>query len=351
MDALAEVLPTVAARLPRVTLGVWPTPVQPLTGEVWVKREDLSSPHYGGNKVRCLEPVLGALQAGPRRRLWATGAWGSNQALAHAVHATRVGFECGALLFPQPTGGAAAANVQALASQPIALRLLRTMATFPLEYLRLRMKGEVVIPPGAATPKGALGHLAAGLEVALAVHEGRLPAPRHVVLPVGSTCTTAGLLVGFAVAARLGIGFATPPQVHAVRVTPWPVTAPFRILKLARRAAALLAELGGPALDPARQASTLHVTGAWLGRGYGHATPEGEAARQRFDDLGGPHLDLTYSAKAAAYVLSVINGLDGPVLFWSTKSAVLPEITAAGIERLPARVRRWVGRAECSESE
>ncbi len=345
-DALAEVLPTVAARLPRVTLGVWPTPVQPLTSDLWVKREDLSSPLYGGNKVRCLEPVLGALQAGPRKRLWATGAWGSNQALAHAVHATRVGFECGALLFPQPTGAGAAANLQALASQPITLRLLRTMATFPLEYMRLRMKGDVVIPPGAATPHGALGHLAAGLEVALAVRAGLLPPPSHVVLPVGSTCTTAGLLVGFALAARLGIGFTTPPQIHAVRVTPWPVTAPFRILKLARRAAALLAQLGGPGLDPTRQATSLHTSGAFLGRGYGRVTPEGEAASARFDALGGPHLDLTYSAKAAAYLFSKISKLDGPVLFWSTKSAVLPEITAAGVERLPARARRWVERAQ-----
>lgn len=345
MDALAEVLPAVAARLPRLTLGVWPTPVErlDLPGEVWTKREDVSSPLYGGNKVRCLEPVLGRLRADGVRRIWATGAWGSNQALAHAVHGSRMGFECGALLFPQPAGGAAAANLASLASLPIELRLLRTIVQFPFGIMRLRAAGDTVVPPGAATPQGALGHLAAALEVALAVRASELPGPRHVVLPVGSTCTTAGLLLGFAVAERLGLGPA--PTVHAVRVTPWPITAPFRIRALTRRAAALLVKLGGPEIAP--DTLPLHVTGAWLGRGYGHPTHAGRTACEHFAHIHGPKLDLTYSAKCVAYLLSEIKHLDGPVLFWSTKSRAQPEATPEGLTRLPDRAQRWIaaGRA------
>lgn len=349
MDALDEVLPTVAARLPRLRLGVWPTPVEPLAvgGEVFVKREDLSSPLYGGNKVRCLEPVLGDLQARGVRHIWATGAWGSNQALAHAVHGGRMGFECGALLFPQPPSPSAAANLAALASLPVALRLCRSIAGFPLGYLQLRRSGATPIAPGAATPRGALGHLAAGLEVALAIHAGTLPPIRHVVVPVGSTCTTAGLLLGFAVAARLGVGLTEAPHVHAIRVTPWPVTAPFRILGLARRAAALLAALGGPEIAHDALAMRLHVDGRWLGRGYGHATPAGEAARDQFAAVGGPKLDTTYSAKAAAFLLNSDGKLDGPTLFWSTKSRALPPATEAGLARLPARAQRWITRGRC----
>ncbi|MCA9528269.1 MAG: pyridoxal-phosphate dependent enzyme, partial [Myxococcales bacterium] len=136
MDALREIVPAVAARLPRLTLGEWPTPLEPLPGQdgVWVKREDLSSPHYGGNKVRCLEPVLGALRAAGQERACATGAYGSNQALAHVVHGQRHGFTCGALLFPQPPSPSAAANLRTLVGLGPRLHLTRNILGFPWEY-------------------------------------------------------------------------------------------------------------------------------------------------------------------------------------------------------------------------
>ncbi|MEZ4467580.1 MAG: pyridoxal-phosphate dependent enzyme [bacterium] len=205
-----------------------------------------------------------------------------------------------------------------------------------MDYWQLRRTGLAVVPPGAATPAGALGHLAAALEVALAVDAGDIPRPRHVVLPVGSTCTTAGLMLGFALAAARGLG--PPPHLLAVRVTPWPITAPWRIRRLARRAAALLASLGGPVVEPA----AVEVTGAFLGRGYGHATEAGRAAKATFAALGGPVLDTTYSAKAAACLLA--RDLDGPTLFWSTKSKALPP--AGDIRGLPPRIQAWIAQGE-----
>lgn len=326
-DALAETLPAVARRLPRLRLGDWPTPVEPgrLLPDLWFKREDLSAPTYGGNKVRCLEPVLGELRRRGVERVVGTGAWGSNQTVALAVHAARHGMRSGAILFPQPASAAAAANLRSLLATDCAVRLLPTILAFPFARLRARLAGETVVPPGAAVPRGALGHLAAALEVAHAVRAGLMPAPRHVVLAVGSTCTTAGLLAGFAVAARLGIGFTAPPRIHAVRVTPWPITDPRRIVRLAVGAARLLAILGGPDVADRRAlAAALAVYGDQLGRGYGHATAAGRGAIATFDAAGGPHLDTTYAGKAGAWLLARGPALDGPILFWATKSAVQP---------------------------
>ena len=352
-DAFQVVLPDVAQRVPRVTLGVWPTPIEPLVisgleGEHFVKREDLSAPAYGGNKVRCQEPVFAdALERGARH-VWATGAYGSNQAVAIAMHASTVGLTTGAVLFPQPSIETARANLMALATTPCQLRLTRSLATFPWALVRAiwrcRDGEEQVIPPGAAVPLGALGHLSAALEVALEVSRGVIPAPAHVVLPVGSTCTSAGLLVGFAVAAKLGVGFSgLGPRIHAVRISPWPVTARFRILGLAVRTARLLRRLGGPdVVDQLRSVPNLETSGGLTGGGYGRPTAAGIGAKARFVESGGPGLDTTYSAKVAAHLLAGLQP-SGPVLFWSTKSsAALPVPTAEQLTRLPGLGRRWL---------
>jgi len=103
-----------------------------------------------------------------------------------------------------------------------------------------------------------------------------------VIVGVGSNATTAGLLLGFVLAARAGIGFATPPRLLAVRVTPWPVTSRFRILGLAGRTARLLSELAGEpalALGPDALAPLLELDARALGPGYGRASGPGLRAR------------------------------------------------------------------------
>ncbi|HEY5933294.1 MAG TPA: hypothetical protein VIU61_01590, partial [Kofleriaceae bacterium] len=105
MDALARWLPRLAARIPRVPLGDWPTPIEPVQvdgGVVWVKDEGRSNARYGGNKIRTLEVWLGHARDRGARRIWALGAYGSNHAIATLIHAPAAGLPAGAILFPQP---------------------------------------------------------------------------------------------------------------------------------------------------------------------------------------------------------------------------------------------------------
>ena len=76
--ALMAEYPDLARSVPWVALAHVPTPVEPCTaiadylgrGDVWVKRDDLISPIYGGNKVRRYELVLdGASHARAGRSL------------------------------------------------------------------------------------------------------------------------------------------------------------------------------------------------------------------------------------------------------------------------------------------
>jgi D-cysteine desulfhydrase len=355
---LLSAWPRLSGRVDAVTLGDFPTPVERLGvleseyggGPLYVKRDDVSSPRYGGNKVRTLEVLFGAARARGARRILATGAFGSNHAVATVLHAKAAGLEGGAILFPQPPSWAALENLRVTLAHAEPLHVLRHWSALPFAMWRRAAADTVVMAPGGATPVGALGYVSAALELAWQVERGELEAPTHVVIGVGSTCTSAGLLVGFEHAARLGIGFRTKPTLVSVRVTPWPVTSRFRILGLAARTSALLARLAEDpslALDKGTLSLGLVIDGSRLGPGYGEPSEAGERALELFGRHGLFELDTTYSSKAAAGFLAVAREARGPHLFWSTKSTrPLPVVSAESLHGAPPVARRFIVRSE-----
>jgi D-cysteine desulfhydrase len=356
--ALFEFLPALKGRVPFVQLGDWPTPLEPLKlaglegREVFVKREDISARAYGGNKVRTLETLLGEAMQNGCKRVWSTGAYGSNHALAAALHSRGLNLASAALLFPQPAMPPAAENMQQLISLGVHIHALRTIVTFPFRlagvYARARAQMDYVMLPGGAVPLGALGHVGAAFELAQQVKEGKAVWPRHVLVACGSTCTAAGILTGLFIARKLGLCPEALPRVHALRVTPWPVTAAGRIAGLAHRTAKLIAQFGGPqpVTSPRGYRSILSVHGRYLGWGYGKPTRAGEAAIRAHSASVAFPLETTYSAKAVAGLLDLTPFLDGPVVFWSTKSgSTLPKLDTSRLASTPAHVRRWLMRA------
>ena len=358
LDELFSAWPALRERIDAVPLGDFPTRVERLhgiekqvgSGPLYVKRDDLSAEAYGGNKVRTLEVLFGRARALGAREIIATGAFGSNHAVATALHAPRAGLRSGAVLFPQPYSLAALQNLRVTLARAERLVVVPHWSCFPFGLWRASGRERSIMPPGGATPVGALGYVAAALELGAQVARGELLAPRRVFVGVGSTCTTAGLLLGFAHAARLGLGFQRAPELVAVRVSPWPVTSRFRILSLAVRAGALLAKLTGEprlALSHADLAAGFRIDGRELGSGYGEPSPAGHAAIELFRAQSLFELDTTYSAKAAAgFLASARARHEGPSLFWSTKSTrELPTVSDAELASAPATARRWIERA------
>jgi 1-aminocyclopropane-1-carboxylate deaminase/D-cysteine desulfhydrase-like pyridoxal-dependent ACC family enzyme len=350
VTSLFEAFPALERKIPWVRLGEWPTPIEPLRvagREIWVKRDDLTGRVYGGNKVRTLEAMFGRAQAEGASRIWATGAYGSNHALATVLHAPAAGLEPGVMLFPQPPSATAADNLRAvLGTRPRFQRLL-SWATLPLAVVRRRReRSTLVMLPGAAVPEGALGYVAAGLELAGQIAGGAAPLPSRIFVGVGSTCTSAGLLVGLWIAERKGL-LARRPIVCAVRVTPWPVTSVHRIVSLAMRTARLLASLTAIPEPAGRElARGLRVIGGFIGRGYGHTTASGIAAQHAFAAAGGPPLDTVYAAKSAAGALAAAPN-DAPTLYWSTKSSrPLPPVDSAACASSPKALIDWLGRCD-----
>ena len=355
---LASVWPALGERIEHVTLGDFPTPVERLTtleaalrvGPLYVKRDDISARVYGGNKVRTLEVLFGFARAAGMREIVATGAFGSNHAVATVLHAPAAGLRPGAVLFPQPESFAALENLRVTLARAEKLVVLPNIALLPFGMWRARGAATRIMLPGGATPHGALGYVAAAFELAEQVARGELDEPKRIYVGIGSTCTTAGLVLGFVLAARLGVGFRKPPIVVAVRVTPWPVTSRFRILGLAVRTGALLAELANDpslALSRGDLTQSLVLDGRQLGPGYGRPSRSGLEALDLFRERGLFALDTTYSSKAAAGFLAGARERRGePAVFWSTKSTQpLPAVTEAELAGAPSTAKRWIERA------
>jgi len=351
VKALAQHLPTLAARIPHVPLGVWPTPIVPvqLDGRtLWFKDEGVSSPRYGGNKVRTLEVWFGHALARGARRIWAIGAYGSNHAIATVLHAPRVGLEGAAILFPQPASEWAVENCGALVASGCPLVRVPNVALMPLAALRIarRERDALVMSPGGATTIGTVGALAAVFELADQIAAGEAPPPARIVVGVGSACTIAGLVAGLAAAHAAGVWRWPLPVVHGVRVTPWPVTAPLRVAELAWRSLHRLERLGGPrvAIGLRELLARFVIDGRELGDGYGRPTARGAEAARTLADA--PRLDGVYSAKAAAALIRLHRAGIEPLVFWSTKSAVqLPNPPLAALRGAPRALVAWLGAA------
>lgn len=345
MSVLFDFFPALRGQVPWAPLGVLPTRVDDgaavlaragVKGELWLKRDDLSSPIYGGNKLRLLEHLFGEAQQSGCQRVYSSGAVGSNFAVATALHARRVGLEPGAICFPEPVTPEGAASHRVVVERSHLVEIAH-WSLLPLAAERTRREAEqqgrraLILSQVSLSPESLFGYLAAGLELHRQVAAGECPAPARIVLPIGSAATSAGILAGLSLGKKLGLSRAVP-ALEAVRIAPWPLSRRGRVLSLAVKTLARLAQLTGNAthaLDK-RELLPASVVTDQLGAGYPHPTPKGSAARTLFEHAGLAILDGTYSAKAAAHLLASVAPAPGPVLFWCTKSsAPLPEAAAA----------------------
>jgi L-cysteate sulfo-lyase len=94
------------ARFPRVRLGHFPTPLEPLQNltrllggpRLWIKRDDCTGLSTGGNKTRKLEFLMAEAQARKADIVITQGATQSNHARQTAAAAVRLGMRCHILL-------------------------------------------------------------------------------------------------------------------------------------------------------------------------------------------------------------------------------------------------------------
>ncbi len=331
----------------RIAIASLPTPVEQLAvatkARVYCKRDDLTSPRYGGNKVRKLEYLLADARRTGAETIVTMGALGSHHVLATSIFGSAEGFDVHAVLIPQPYTIHVEENLRAdvaagatLHRAPNAILAATSMYAIA-SRLRLRGKKPYVIGPGGSSPIGALGYVEAGLELAAQVDRGELPEPTAVFLSLGSGGTAAGLALGLAAA---GI----QARIVAVRATEKYMFHRAMLEVLLRRAQSILRAAEPRFPDVASIAlRNVVIDEGELGRGYGHATQASaralNVARER-----GLELDGTYTSKAFAALLRDADQ-QGSLLFLNTLSSANVNDLLEAQPRAPHWARAFAGRA------
>ncbi|SEK46586.1 D-cysteine desulfhydrase [Kosakonia sacchari] len=299
------------ARFPRLSLGHFPTPLEPLENlsallggpKIWIKRDDATGLATGGNKTRKLEFLLADALAKNADVIITQGATQSNHVRQTIAGAAKLGLaskvllekrvtdfgedyqRSGNILLDELLGGEIVAHL------PGGTDMQKAMEEYA-EQLREQGHRPYVIPGGGSNAIGALGYVACAEELLFQSSQLRLRID-HVVHATGSTGTQAGLVAGFTATNShvpvLGISVRAPKAKQEENV--W---------NLASRTRELL----GVAGDLPREA--VAANSDYVGDGYGLPTEGMLEALTLFARHEGILLDPVYSGKGAAGLIDLI---------------------------------------------
>ncbi|SKC07750.1 D-cysteine desulfhydrase [Kosakonia radicincitans] len=299
------------ARFPRLSLGHFPTPLEPLENlsallggpKIWIKRDDATGLATGGNKTRKLEFLLADALAKNADVIITQGATQSNHVRQTIAGAAKLGLaskvllekrvtdfgedyqRSGNILLDELLGGEIVAHL------PGGTDMQKAVEEYA-EQLREQGHRPYVIPGGGSNAIGALGYVACAEELLFQSSQLRLRID-HVVHATGSTGTQAGLVAGFTATNShvpvLGISVRAPKAKQEENV--W---------NLALRTRELL----GVAGDLPREA--VAANSDYVGDGYGLPTEGMLEALTLFARHEGILLDPVYSGKGAAGLIDLI---------------------------------------------
>ncbi len=345
--------PALQEALPRHPIVETPSPVERMRRlesslgsqtPLWIKRDDRVGSPYGGNKPRKLEFILGRCLDRGARAIVTVGGLGSNHCLATAIYGRETGLRVRASLVDQPVTENVVRTVAQMASHGAHLHHSRDkgrtaavlVGLLARELARSPFRPPMLVLPGGSVPLGTVGIVNAALELVEQAQAGKAPRPSAVYVALGSGGTHAGLLAGFRLA-----GWDVP--VVGVRVNHTLRLDPDVVAGLARRCLALLRRHAPEIPEVAVEPAEVTILDGYLGTGYGHPTPEGDAAVSRLEETEGIALEETYTGKAMAAFLDRArsSSAGGPLLFWHTyNTQPLPTPKAGWERRLPRSLRR-----------
>ncbi len=302
--------PDPATGLPRLRLANLPTPCTeaPVLAArigleaLLVKREDLSGPALGGNKLRQIDFFLAAALAAGADTVVTTAASQSNFCRALAGACAVAGLGCHLML--RRAGGTALQGNLLLdvvfgatvhwtdQTDPWSLSVCEELGAI-LDGLRAAgRKPHLIQLPGETAALAVAGWVsgAAELHAQLGADE-----PDAIVLACGSGLTCAGLALGFKTLGRRTRVVGISVQQPAARLRPW-------ILEAAGRASALLGtatHLGEADFD---------LLDGYVGPGYGRPSEASVAAVRLVGAQAGLVLDPVYTGKAFAALADLAAG-------------------------------------------
>lgn len=295
--------------LPRRAFAHLPTPLQPapslakvlgLRRPLWVKRDDLTGPGLGGNKVRKLEYLLADAADQAADCVVTVGAGQSNHARLTAILGAVAGLDVHLVL----GGGSPVTWEGNLLLDRLAGSTVHVVESEDWERLAesrhevaedLRRDGRrpYEVPMGGSTAVGALGYVGAYLELLDELDAAQVEAG-WVVHASSTGGTQAGLLAGRTIAGR-------GPRIFGVDVAKGGPPLRDTVLRIARET---LERVGsGAEVDPRDV-----ITSDFTGDAYGAVTDEAALALVKGLRAEGLLFDPVYSAKALAALAPLESG-------------------------------------------
>jgi D-cysteine desulfhydrase family pyridoxal phosphate-dependent enzyme len=299
------------ARLPRITLGSYPTPLDDahslsaaLGGpRILIKRDDLTGLALGGNKCRKLEFILGdALQKGMDVVI-GTGGAQSNFALQLAAAARKLKMDVYLVLVkdhPEIQGNLLLhdildSNVTLVDPQEItgttsdpALVKMNALA----DDLRRQGKRPLVLPVGGHIPLGTTGWVNAVDETWQQLKSRKMSA-QYFVITTGSFGTQAGL--------ELGVKYLKlPTKVIGISVAQKSQPAAIAVADMANQTAKLLG------MKVSFTPEEITVYDQYIGEGYGKMTEKCRQAIKLVAQTEGIFLDPVYTGKTMAGLIDLV---------------------------------------------
>jgi len=327
---LFDAYPNLKGKIPWLPLGNFPTPVQKLdnlgkkigAASFYIKRDDMSSTIYGGNKIRKLEFLLAEAKQKEATTLITGGGVGSNFSLATTIHGQRLGMRTVMILVDHPTSEPAKKNMlldyyhqaKMVKTSP---RLWRWMVRyqFLLNINPLKGKLPYFIPIGGSNELGATGFVNAAFELKKQIADGDLPEPDYLFITSGSLGSFCGLWLGCQLANL-------KTKVVGVNVSSGNTTgAALKINATCRYLRKI--DHSFPQLEVADSALT--ILEGFRGERYAQFTREGMESILLMHSLEKIKLDGTYTGKTLAGALAYIkaNHLENKtLLFWNTYNSV-----------------------------
>ena len=300
------------AKLPRISLGNYPTPLTEahhlsaaLGGpRIIIKRDDLTGLALGGNKCRKLEFVMADAKLKGVDTVITTGSSQSNFALQMATAARKLDMEAYLVLFK----GVHAETQGNLLLHDILDSKVRIIEVDLSELLggtimvkmnaladELSQQGRhpLVIPAGAHTPIGTTGWVNAADEIWQQLQAQNIDA-QYIVVTTGSSGTQAGLEVGVK---YLGL----PLKVIGISIFNQKANAINEVVNMANETAKFLN------LDLTFTPDEITVYDDYIGEGYGIITDGCIQAIRLVAQTEGIFLDPVYTSKAMAGFIDLIH--------------------------------------------
>ncbi|MBU2514142.1 pyridoxal-phosphate dependent enzyme [bacterium] len=349
---LFRYFPGLSGKIAWIQLADLPTPVQRLHHldheDLWIKRDDLTSRLYGGNKVRKLEFALADAKRKNKKRVITFGGIGTNHGLATAVFCRQLEMDCLLLLFKQPITEHVKKNLllfHAFGAETIYKgSLTGTVLDY---YLSRRLKNpfDYYLFAGGSSLTGIIGFVNAAFELKSQVEQGQIPEPAVLICPVGSNGTLAGLSLGVQLAGmktrligvRVTASHLGPIQSCTPDVAFGLMKKTYRFLK--KRCEAI----------PELHLKKPEFIENYFGQGYGHPTREGINAYLELKNKENITLDPCYTSKTFAAVLNFCcQQPKGPILYWHTYNSVDLSDKAQGVDTtmLPQDIRQFLEEKE-----